>query len=1687
MSGRRILRGCAVLCGLLLFSTACATVIHINGSTDIRSVFKVRDQRISFPSITLPTSVMWQCSSVRPIGMLNEYYVVCAAHFAKTPNVTKVEIVNVSITGAMAFPSPGAVRVELDLLANDTETALEMRNSSLMASAVSVSAASIAIDNYSFINATAQGLKFGPGYNAWTHMGASYGGIGGATLSFARRTCDDVAPNRYFRAIGSVDGSMGVFRAYGSGGGDSEATRGGGRVMLQASVNCSVDGALLANGGHACTDCEADGAGSGGTVSVTAKHIHGQGAIQANGGNPVIYDHDKGTGGGGGGGGGRIVLQYHTNDIDPTRMQAFGGGVPSHRSDNEQDIVTWCQLGADGTILYVKNGSSDALRAPNEPVGTLLVKGTRLQHVGPVKRIQIYGCTPIFQFTEQRHQPFLPLTTSNIIINGGASVCADYVDLELDTGSQINALDGNWTIHLVASQFKLQGYVGPASMKDDDGIRLVLGGGSIALSNMLALVHRLDVNARSAFTMDKYAIIRFKYASTILSSGQAALFGFLDPIDSPTGASMFRQDPLLIRIAAESIEFIPQTSQLGQSNIELDARKTAVVDLSFETAFTRISIKADNLTFHGASCGPIAECRATDLQSDPGTCERLRSPFAIDSPYVVSVFSTGHSTIGNVTAGSILLCGGQSMTIAGRVQTDQRGCAAGVGPGNSSLIQGASGGAGHGGRGGNVEPDDNGGGIQYDSASQYAGGWNLPWPRWPGSGAKSADDPSLAVGGAGGGLVHVKTDALLFTKEGVISARGGDGTRHGGGGSGGAISMFVRSLAGPGKIDISGGHSVNPSTLDELALLGDGVWQPLGDSSKGGGGGGGVIRVVYLHGANESSGEQFIKDGGKLVTDGGNSNGGQHGKNGVAVGSDCSSGRGGPLCLKCAKGTHSPGNMSICSPCGPGEFAGEVGCANCSACPVGSFNDQFGQEKCSLCAPGQYSSSTGAKKCELCGPGTSATKEGSAHCLPCPKGSIAVGKGSVNCTMCGIGETTAKPGAIVCIPCQDKPPHSSFNIPGQCAYACDKGRIGTDCLTPFERFTKPIGGPLGFVILVFGFTAVLFGSWGFITYRTSNARLRQYTEFKAQTLRDQLSLSNLTRKLTPRLTDQDLKAHVARLYFAGDNHPERPWVLESSYLPVGLHDCVYEGSYQTFAAACNALLVWNPHGWESITYKFVHTVIPPLGTIFMRRRQLVRIERLVQHISGFGGGFFRDISIRGHGAQLKVGFSTDFSLAYIDVLLSAAGGSGVTVKALSLGPETLIVVAGTGSFYRPYHVDTNDIVVRAVPTLLGLLQHTFWIEFIASLNQILRLLPQPSSRDRRTRARKTIEDLIELLSDFNAKHSADNLQVNFGSVDYACPTDTSAFYPLDLAAIDEALLQYEEKPFKFALQVIRPRHHSPTVATTATTSASTAKTKAITSAERRESHDDILSANFRYSQIRLEALFALPDTNDDEQLLSPTKTQRNELPHAGPVSARAWKLVRMALQPIFPLLELHNVRPRASRLTWVFPVLLLSLFVVDGVAMFWILIEYYCVQVEDPTAHDSGCARVRYCMQCGVAAGFYWSLAILPGALVGAPFLGVLFLARKRVFLGKMFVVWNFSSVVNLIVAFVCGLVYVAHVHETVFVVITIAGLIKYVQNALALQCMAVYESERPLRGWRGLYTTRDWYDSSYTPLYHKE
>ena len=157
------------------------------------------------------------------------------------------------------------------------------------------------------------GSLSGPGAGisgAYAGGGGGYGGRGGW-----------VAETYNSYGVGGVTyGSSTAPVDLGSGGGGGAwygnvGQAGGGALRLTVGGTLTIDGSVLANG---LSSGGRDGAGSGGSIYLTAQSLAGQGLIAANGGD------GNATWGGGAGGGGRIAIYSYSSPFAGT-VSANGG------------------------------------------------------------------------------------------------------------------------------------------------------------------------------------------------------------------------------------------------------------------------------------------------------------------------------------------------------------------------------------------------------------------------------------------------------------------------------------------------------------------------------------------------------------------------------------------------------------------------------------------------------------------------------------------------------------------------------------------------------------------------------------------------------------------------------------------------------------------------------------------------------------------------------------------------------------------------------------------------------------------------------------------------------------------------------------------------------------------------------------------------------------------------------------------------------------------------------------------------------------------------------------------------------------------------------------------------------------------------------------------------------------------
>lgn len=118
-------------------------------------------------------------------------------------------------------------------------------------------------------------------------------------------------------------------------------------------------------------------------------------------------------------------------------------------------------------------------------------------------------------------------------------------------------------------------------------------------------------------------------------------------------------------------------------------------------------------------------------------------------------------------------------------------------------------------------------------------------------------------------------------------------------------------------------------------------------------------------------------------------------------------------------------------------------------------------------------------------------------------------------------------------------------------------------------------------------------------------------------------------------------------------------------------------------------------------------------------------------IASYDYACFRCPKQRSAQNSLRIGISPDFTLAYVDFLFDEDYFQNRTKPLCPTGQVKLPVsfkIAGLGTYFSPYLIDTNDLLLQAVPQtdIPSSFINDAWIRFVVDLNTILRTVQADS-------------------------------------------------------------------------------------------------------------------------------------------------------------------------------------------------------------------------------------------------------------------------------------------------------------------------------------------------------------------------
>ena len=217
-------------------------------------------------------------------------------------------------------------------------------------------------------------------------------------------------------------------------------------------------------------------------------------------------------------------------------------------------------------------------------------------------------------------------------------------------------------------------------------------------------------------------------------------------------------------------------------------------------------------------------------------------------------------------------------------------------------------------------------------------------------------------------------------------------------------------------------------------------------------------------------------------------------------------------------------------------------------------------------------------------------------------------------------------------------------------------------------------------------------------------------------------------RLGCRLQEVDMPLHACRVFFLGVNNPFEcyggSWVLPP-HRPLCLRPMINRIKYKKFAHEINAALSWSCYSIETLLYALVLLVFPAFAASLMNTFRRRRTAILLETVARYNHSFIRSQRQKKELNSIRVGVSPDNTLAYLDFLYDKDLFGSECAPLGPIGQPRLPIsfrLAGHGTYFDPWFVDTNDILLQAVAQtdVASTFIDESWLLFIVELNAVLK-------------------------------------------------------------------------------------------------------------------------------------------------------------------------------------------------------------------------------------------------------------------------------------------------------------------------------------------------------------------------------
>ncbi|RLN54245.1 hypothetical protein BBJ28_00005623 [Nothophytophthora sp. Chile5] len=1125
---------------------------------------------------------------------------------------------------------------------------------------------------------------------------------------------------------------------------------GGGRIQIKASKEVVVMGgaSIKANGASAV---EGLSGGSGGSVYISANALSVAGIVQAKGGDAFCSDSaaDRGiTHCYPAGGGGRVQISYMSSQLSMDDIDTTGGSLPADqiselltKSKRFRRVQVTALAGAAGTYYQVVQHSDGAHE-------THLLINNGLQRLWPSGAEDDDGAAIDDDGTDQVVGGAVTSLyigddklgdVNALTITDGAAVASGCL---LISAGDLKVINGSYLMDalLVGTPQILPDSIDAHSSTKPPILQMRVQDMLVSSNSKIILpTSALRLSARSV-SMDATATLEFSWSAQISTSQNlhvdANVSSALSPIipsiataatmSTTSAATSSTHDSKVLALVSSGDVFLGGTIVVGALSVSSEFSIT--IDGRIEAQ----NVASIHSTFHPCKeqkwlprQGDKKNLEKTDADDDSDETVTVPVPIipsglpamrnftlvlhARESIYVGQSGELKHQMeqqlkgdeqlppqpVGLVRGGAVLLCATDAVEISrgSMVSADGMGELANQGPGMGSCASSIGGGAGYGGRGADSSV--------VSTIGDYASG-GLPYGTRSGTGMLGSGG-GCVDGGNGGGIVTLGASGLVLNGE--IHCNGDGGANGAGGGSGGFLGLSVSQfLRGHGRISAVGGGSECAEAVANImsetkslapALTFDGVQDEA------------------VAGQAEAQTPMISKIVPRLCGGGGG---------------------GGRLQLTGCE-------LSSFDRCTSG-FDGNYTVAGGSTSSTLASGDTKGGDTPQLPLPTPASTSTEKSV-------VPAGASGSFFGFPCPPGS-----GGLFCRLCPVGKFKSESNSAECVVCANAPSNAHYVGLGastaHCDWACDPGYSGYYCVSPLQQLLDACGGEFGFALVLMSIVAFFILLGYACRTRKEASYTRMYNSRGAKGERQHLLSSAVAnsqrnrfaslfncfywpRVAYPKLLERDLPEHMARLYFSGHNDPDSPLKLRTT-VPLSLKKVLYDVEFKNLAERLNRVLAWHRgpcSSWGKIVHFLVALLCYPFASEVELFRRHIRVNEVKRIVAKYNHACMKGPRARGLLNAVKLGYCADYSLVYLDLLYKESSQS-VCVPTTKIGKPSLPLVllfAGCGTYFSPFFLDPNDLLVRSIPQcpeLTAFIDEP-WIEFVAELNELLRVVQRDAA------------------------------------------------------------------------------------------------------------------------------------------------------------------------------------------------------------------------------------------------------------------------------------------------------------------------------------------------------------------------